>query len=111
MHLPSLVSSTFVHLESIEQNLTDGDVTKPSTLASLPPHSGQDLFNTFADEHATWWYGQCVETLWRIAMNLPKAHAQWDSLTDKMLVWRAYAGDENSALGEWVRKEVVRNLG
>lgn len=111
--LIDLVSIALARLETIEQTLPDEDVIKPvAHQAALPPHSGQDLFkNAVSDEeNVVWWYGQCVETLWRITMSLPEASAQWADLTHKLLVWRAHAGAENSAVGEWARKEVVKSF-
>lgn len=108
--LPGLVLSSLRHLDTIEQSLPDGDIVIPKTPPSYPPHIDQDLFRASNDDSAIWWYGQCVETMWRVAMVLPKPSESWNDLTDRLLVWRAYAGAENTALGEWVRKEVVRNL-
>ncbi|TCD60981.1 hypothetical protein EIP91_009189 [Steccherinum ochraceum] len=109
---PSLISAAFTHLISTEPSLTSGQITLPPTPPTLPPHSGQDLFRPPSEEHSTWWYGQCVEALWRVSMGLglKDTSEHWESLTRKVLVWRAYAAAETTPLGEWVRKETVRSL-
>ncbi|THH28288.1 hypothetical protein EUX98_g5899 [Antrodiella citrinella] len=110
--LPTLISTSFTHLESLETALPS-TILKPATPPSVPPHLGQNLFrpsNPNDDTtHATWWYGQCVETLWRVAVALPEPVERWDDLTTKLLILRAYAGPgpEGSVIGEWARREVV----
>lgn len=108
--LLDLVSVALARLASVEHTLPTDNVVKPMPLPALPPHSGQDLFKSVGDEDVLWWYGQCVETLWRVTMSSPEPSSQWADLTHKLLVWRAHAGSEHSMLGEWARREVVRNL-
>ncbi|KAH8086640.1 ribosome 60S biogenesis N-terminal-domain-containing protein, partial [Cristinia sonorae] len=109
--LSAIFTSSLSHMEAIEETLPQsGEFVKPASSPANPPHTGQDLFRPLSDDHIMWWYGQCVETLWRIAISLPTGTDKWDSLTYKLLVWREYVGEENSPIGEWARKEVVRNL-
>ena len=61
-----------------------------------------------ADTLPVW--GFCVESLWRASMSLDNKVAAWDALTSRLLVWRAIAGD-TTKVGEWARREVVRNIG
>ncbi|KAJ3857360.1 hypothetical protein EV368DRAFT_30415 [Lentinula lateritia] len=55
--------------------------------------------------------GESIEQLWRVAMlvdikeNLPA----WDELSSLLLLWRARKG-EYSVVGEWVRREAVKNM-
>ncbi|KAJ3866171.1 ribosome 60S biogenesis N-terminal-domain-containing protein [Lentinula novae-zelandiae] len=55
--------------------------------------------------------GESIEQLWRVAMlvdvkeNLPA----WDELSSLLLLWRARKG-EYSVVGEWARKEAVKNI-
>ncbi|KAI0337320.1 hypothetical protein BDW22DRAFT_1383778 [Trametopsis cervina] len=79
----------------------------PNTL-SLPPHRSHVLWKP-TEAPATQIWGECVESLWTIAMRMDEWCKEWDELTAKLLVWRAWRGPESKA-GEWARKEVVRNL-
>ncbi|KAE9398377.1 hypothetical protein BT96DRAFT_994998 [Gymnopus androsaceus JB14] len=55
--------------------------------------------------------GDVIERLWRVSMlvDLKQKLPAWDELSSLLLVWRACVG-ERSVVGEWVRREVVRNM-
>jgi len=81
-----------------------------STLRKLlPPHPAPRLFDV-PDTHFIEVWGECVEALWRIAMTRDAKCEGWDELTCRLLVWRSIAGENRSVVGEWARKEVLRNL-
>lgn len=54
--------------------------------------------------------GDVIEQLWRVSMlvSVGEKLPAWDELSSLLLVWRACVG-ERSVVGEWVRREVVRN--
>ena len=54
-------------------------------------------------------WGFCVEGLWRASMSLNERASTWYALTNRLLAWRAIAGG-TTEVGEWARREVVRNI-
>ncbi|KAF8838207.1 hypothetical protein BDN67DRAFT_955439 [Paxillus ammoniavirescens] len=82
---------------------------KQDTLAN-PPHPAQGLHDVQATSDPLRTWGEIVEALWRVSMSLEHGTCVWDVLTRKLLIWRAISGDEESQVGEWVRREVIRIL-
>ena len=58
------------------------------------------------DDHVQVW-GDAVETLWRIAMTFETKISAWNTLTCRLLLWRAIVGEDASVVGEWARREVI----
>jgi nucleolar pre-ribosomal-associated protein 1 len=111
-HLPSLVTKAVDHLKRFEKS-TDINVLsrkgsrQGSILVSL--HAAHGLHDQpMLDDPLQLW-GEWVEALWRATMTFENKHPAWDALTCRLLLWRAIVGEE-SIVGEWARKEVVRNL-
>jgi len=77
---------------------------------TLPLHSALGLLEHTSGHDPVQVWGEGVEALWRITMTLENKTAAWDALTCRLLVWRAIVGEDGSAVGEWARREVVRNL-
>jgi len=78
---------------------------------TLPPHGALGLFETASSYDPLQIWGSGVEALWRVSMTLEDKTAGWGALTCRLLLWRAMVGEDGSAVGEWARREVVRNLG
>lgn len=75
--------------------------------ASSPPHSAFRLHEAPAcDDHVQVW-GDAVEALWRITMTFETKISAWDTLTCRLLLWRAMVGEDASVVGEWARREVI----
>ncbi|KDQ65157.1 hypothetical protein JAAARDRAFT_75487 [Jaapia argillacea MUCL 33604] len=55
-------------------------------------------------------WGESVEVLWRVTMTIEEKTGAWDEITRRLLIWRATVGKDGSPLGEWARREVLRNL-
>lgn len=55
-------------------------------------------------------WGKGIESLWRASMTFTEKSAAWDALSSRLLLWRALVGEEESHMGEWARKEIVRAL-
>lgn len=87
-----------------QQHSATGD----SIQLPLPPHRSTSLWDTPELESIPLW-GTCVELLWSAAMRKDEKCSDWESLTHRMLIWRAIAGE--GAAPEWTRKEVVRIMG
>jgi nucleolar pre-ribosomal-associated protein 1 len=82
--------------------------TRPQMLSL---HGAPDLLEPMSEQDPVQVWGEGVEALWRITMTLESKTPTWDALTCRLLLWRAIVGEDGSAVGEWARKEVVRNLG
>ncbi|PCH41704.1 hypothetical protein WOLCODRAFT_101082 [Wolfiporia cocos MD-104 SS10] len=110
--LPRIIARGVGFLQSLEADVhvSSGQLLGSSG-ASLAPHSARGLFDA-PDADAVRDWGACVEALWRatMAIDAPSVCAEWDDLTPRLLVWRAIAGEKESTVGEWARREVVRSL-
>ncbi|KAI0695719.1 ribosome 60S biogenesis N-terminal-domain-containing protein [Cytidiella melzeri] len=111
--IDNLICLSLEHLTALE-----GTLSLPRAVAGRPqpaerildcaPHRSHTLWKrTEVDELELW--GQCVEMLWRAAMRVEEKCSSWDGLTTRLLVWRACAG-RRTLVGEWVRREVIRNI-
>ncbi|KAH7927036.1 hypothetical protein BV22DRAFT_1103957 [Leucogyrophana mollusca] len=115
-HLHSLLADILGCMERLEGSIVyrpkyrGGGPVEASRRLVIPPHHAHGLHDTtpVTDPLAAW--GEMVEELWRASMTLYERHSQWDALTNRLLVWRGVAGAERSPVGEWVRREVLRNL-
>lgn len=78
-----------------------------------PPHGAFRLHEVpqLSDSALCEAQGDVIEQLWRVSMlmRVEKKLPAWDELSSLLLVWRARVG-ERSVVGEWVRREVVRNM-
>ncbi|TFK53356.1 hypothetical protein OE88DRAFT_1696250 [Heliocybe sulcata] len=113
--LPSLLDKTFdwlLHFEATIVSEINSSWKYPGSAEALPlpPHGSQTL-HYVPERHSVLVWGQSVESLWRVSMSLGEKSSSWDGLTSRLLVWRALVGPEVSPVGEWARREVVRNLG
>lgn len=110
--LSSLLDKAFSWLLRLEADISITQSWKyPDTPSRLlqPPHRAQTLHIVPERDPVLVW-GESVERLWRVSMTLPRKSPSWDGLTSRLLVWRAIVGPEVSPVGEWARREVVRNL-
>ncbi|KAH9931396.1 ribosome 60S biogenesis N-terminal-domain-containing protein [Amylocystis lapponica] len=116
-HLGCFFRHSLSWLASIEKNIHIPQLGRlpqkfdlhHSAQKRLPPHSASRLYEVpDADSIQVW--GKCVETLWHISMTTNEMCPEWDELTARLLVWRSIAGAERCLVGEWARKEVLRNL-
>ncbi|GJE99428.1 ribosome 60S biogenesis N-terminal-domain-containing protein [Phanerochaete sordida] len=105
--LDILVAQSLLRLEALEKGL-QLESSPASLSAPKAPHSPSGLWQPVDGSTLSLW-GFCVETLWRAAMSTDERSAAWDALTSRLLLWRSLAGDA-SQIGEWARREVVRNL-
>lgn len=89
---------------------SSSEAVPESLLLAGPPHDASRLSNTLTinDPLQTW--GKTVEKLWYITMILDRKPRVWETLTNRLLVWRGIAGEEASPIGEWARKETIRML-
>ncbi|PPR04905.1 hypothetical protein CVT24_007149 [Panaeolus cyanescens] len=55
-------------------------------------------------------WGTNLELLWQACMLTTQSKDTWDALTPRLLLWRSLIGEQNTAIGEWARKEVVGNV-
>ena len=99
------VSSAACNTIALEHHST----TLVAVTSKAPPHSAQTLHLSPASVGLRTW-GTCVEALWQVAMRLETKCAEWDMLTARLLLWRSLVGEEGSEVGEWARREVVKNL-
>lgn len=111
-HLSLLVDRLLQSLKRFEKDMT---LTIPDRLHAaqsqmLPLHGAVGLFETVSDHNPVKVWGEGVEALWQITMTLEKKSPAWDALTCRVLLWRAMVGEDGTAVGEWARTEVVRNL-
>jgi nucleolar pre-ribosomal-associated protein 1 len=112
--LPSLVIQAVDSLRCLEGSI--GNHTFPSKTAihdgkrSSPPHTAHTLHDNHVEKYAVQVWGEVIEALWRVTMSLEDKPSTWGKLTCRLLVWRSMVGAEGSEIGEWARKEVVRNL-
>lgn len=77
----------------------------------LPPHRSHGLYEPYPVDNPLQLWGDSVEALWRVTMTFEEKSAAWDALSSRLVIWRAIVGEEVSAVGEWVRTEVVQNIG
>src|SRR5262245_51951653 len=75
-----------------------------------PPHTAYTLHENHIEKCSVQMWGEIVEALWRVTMTMEDKPSTWGSLTSRLLVWRSMVGVEGSEIGEWARREVVRNL-
>lgn len=111
--MDSLVRFGVKHLASLEDVLQaptalSDSLEPPVSIWAIAPHRSYGLWRSIeADELELW--GQCVESLWSVVMRLEEKTSEWDALTTRLLIWRAYAGPR-STVGEWARTEVICNI-
>ena len=80
-------------------------------MLALPPHRAHGLLGVPVTVERLGTWGATVEALWRVAMTLEgDGTHMWAMLTQRLVVWRALVGEEDSPVGEWARKQVVLAL-
>lgn len=96
-------------LEKVQTLPTSWEAPVPHLVPSRgsPPHGASGLHEIHGIDDPMLNWGEAVESLWRVSMQLEKKTAAWDALTSRLLIWRAIIGAEGSATGEWVRREVA----
>jgi len=77
---------------------------------TLPPHGAHGLLDAMSSHDPAQVWGNGVEALWQITMTLEYKTATWDALICRLLLWRAMVGEDETVVGEWARREVIRNL-
>ncbi|KAI0092903.1 ribosome 60S biogenesis N-terminal-domain-containing protein [Irpex rosettiformis] len=111
--IEDFISLSIKHLAALENALqiphsADDSSERLVGILCPAPHRSYVLWKAIeADELELW--GQCVESLWSATMQVGERSAAWDALTARLLIWRANAG-QRSTVGEWARREVVRNI-
>ena len=113
-HMPLLIGRLLQLLKSFEKEviLPISHRKERSAVRSWtsPPHGAHGLFESTGNHDPLEVWGDGVEALWRVTMSLESKIPTWDALTCRLLLWRAIVGEDSSAVGEWARREVVRNL-
>ncbi|KII96154.1 hypothetical protein PLICRDRAFT_151289 [Plicaturopsis crispa FD-325 SS-3] len=112
--LPILVSRGVAHLKQLEKNITlapgwQKTASQP-TVSPLPPYGAREIHASVPTEDLLHIWGTSVEALWRVNMAFDTKLPTWNTLSCRMLMWRAMTGVEGSQTGEWTRTNVVRNL-
>ncbi|GBE85449.1 hypothetical protein SCP_0706360 [Sparassis crispa] len=115
-HIRLLIARCLSWIKAIESEVEfppSGRLTRSlshAEHAQVPsaPHYSRGLFEKPVCSSLRIW-GDAVETLWRVSMTLEEKTGEWDELTCRLLIWRSMAG-EGSSVGEWARREVLRNL-
>jgi nucleolar pre-ribosomal-associated protein 1 len=112
-HLSLLVDRLLCTLKRFEKEMSL-PVSYSKTHYGVQPHTSLHgavgLFDTPSSHDPVKQWGEGVEALWRITMTLENKIPAWDALTCRLLLWRSIAGEDGSSVGEWARREVVRNL-
>ena len=108
-----LINLSIKHLAALESTLevphsADGPYGHAPEVWSPAPHRSYALWKVREGDELVLW-GQCVEALWSATMKIGEGSTTWDALTTRLLIWRAYAG-QKSIVGEWARREVIRNM-
>ena len=112
-HFSSLVDQLLRSLKRFEGEINiplsyrKGHATQSQT---LPLHDALGLLESPSSYDPVQVWGEGVEALWRVTMTLENKILAWDALTCRLLLWRSMVGEDGSAVGEWTRREVVRNL-
>jgi nucleolar pre-ribosomal-associated protein 1 len=113
-HLSLLVDRLLQTLKHLEKETTPPVPYRKKHHAAesqMPPlHGALRLFETPSGCNPVEVWGEGVEALWQITMTIERKSPAWDALTCRLLLWRAMVGEDGSTVGEWARKEVVRNL-
>lgn len=79
--------------------------------STWPPYHAAVVHDSHHPESLLRVWGESVESLWQVLMICENRTAAWDIVTSRLLIWRAIVGEEGSEIGEWARREVVRNIG
>jgi nucleolar pre-ribosomal-associated protein 1 len=112
--LSPVVTKALKCLRSLEEQIElPSAFTKRVTLSDsrFPRlHGAHGLHEPLVEEDPVQVWGEVVESLWRVTLTLEVKLPEWDALTCRLLVWRSMVGETGSEVGEWARKEVVRNL-
>jgi nucleolar pre-ribosomal-associated protein 1 len=83
----------------------------PKQVVPAGPFRAHEIHELYASEDTLQTWGDAVEALWRATMTLGEKTPAWDTLTSRLLIWRAIVGTGDTTLGEWARKQVVRSMG
>lgn len=112
--MDALIASAVRYMTILEEttNVTDvlpqGERDQMADVCAPAPCRSHTLWRpTGANETILW--GRSVEWLWSAAMAMQERCTEWETLTARLLVWRAIAG-ETSDVAEWARREVIRNI-
>jgi len=114
-HLSALLTKAAGCLRKLEGSIDIATYTQstsePRHNHAIPPHKAQGLHEPPTFRHPLQLWGKSVEALWRVSMLLEEKHPTWDGLSCRLLVWRSIVGERGSLVGEWARRETIRNLG
>ena len=114
--LPNLLTVTMDGLRRLEKDLeypqTSMTMIQHHDIgdAYIHPYRSRNLHQAPIYRHPLHAWGCSVEALWRVAMHLEEKHGAWDQLTCRLLLWRSIVSSEGRPMGEWVHREVVKNL-
>lgn len=124
--MPTLLDLALNWLRAMEPSVSLAHpLTQPSISEPFypePPHTAAvaksvEQIQRPASDIVIW--GRVVEALWRVCMTVergsPAVGSAWNGLTSRLLVWNAMernvkGGREPEAVGEWARREALRNL-
>jgi nucleolar pre-ribosomal-associated protein 1 len=112
-HLSLLVEQLLGSLKRFEKEMRlplsyhNGHAAQSQTLRL---HGALGLLEAPSSHDPVQIWGEGVEALWRITTTFERKLSAWDALTCRLLLWRSVVGEDGSVVGEWARKEVIRNL-
>jgi nucleolar pre-ribosomal-associated protein 1 len=112
-HLSLLVEQLLGSLKRFEKEMRlplsyhNGHAAQSQTLRL---HGALGLLEAPSSHDPVQIWGEGVEALWRITTTFERKISAWDALTCRLLLWRSVVGEDGSVVGEWARKEVIRNL-
>lgn len=109
-NLPTLLHHALHCLDKLEIEVKFCLIT-PQTLPTCfltSLHRSSELDQPCLIQDSLLLWGLMVEMLWRSTMTQEQKCPAWDSLTQKLLVWRAIVGEEGSQVGEWARTQVMK---
>ncbi|KAF8665731.1 hypothetical protein AX16_000179 [Volvariella volvacea WC 439] len=112
--LPRTLKCAVICLNKFEEsiNLDSGQeiMANESPSPRLPPYKSYAIHEPSHIKNTAEGWGHVVEILWQASMLLDDP-TQWSELTSRMLLVRALRGEEGSRLVEWVRKEIILDVG
>ncbi|KAF9068316.1 ribosome 60S biogenesis N-terminal-domain-containing protein [Rhodocollybia butyracea] len=114
--MPRLLNRCMLVFKDQETKLVFPDIARAVTDSESPfkaPHGAFNLWEIppLSDAALCKAQEESIEQLWQVTMLLDadRKSIAWDELTSLLLVWRACTG-ERSVVGEWTRREVLRNV-
>ncbi|EJD00768.1 uncharacterized protein FOMMEDRAFT_169024 [Fomitiporia mediterranea MF3/22] len=113
-HYPGTSYALESALTSLQKFEDSDDVSLPtgsgyrgsSRQVGLLPHRSFGLHQPiFQSDIETW--GKTVESLWSMSLRHDIRGPVWDQLSSRILLWRAIAGERETPVGEWARRQSV----